>query len=170
MKGTSLLLGSALLVSAAGVQAQDDREANMAFFLDQPFTGNPSYNIGAFVSDDILLFGSVQAMDSDAMETQNVGAGARFYTAIVETENLGSFWDVSVNVGSSEATNPVGPGSTSERDSVSIGGSFGLEYSVTEAASISARVGVSYTDNETNNTSNDVLSIGNASVQLNFYW
>ncbi len=140
-------------------------ENNVAFqALGLP--GGPTYNLGMFLSDTTLAYGSVRVTNHEEGTNVSLGGGARLYQP--RAGALRTFID-----GSLSFTNLDGiddnAGGTIDGRIVTLGGFFGAEYLFSRNASFGAKVGGSFSDFG-GDLDFTTVDLGVAEVMFNFYF
>ncbi len=114
----------------------------------------PTYNIGFFVTDDLMPYGSItsQTIDDTAVLLRG---GTRYYLPL-GAGNMSTFAAGELTILSSDASDATG-----------LGGFVGAEYFVTPQFGISGRVGLRIVDPDRGDT---ITRIGAADMSVNFYF
>lgn len=164
----SLTFIACLTMGAA--HAETPREGSVALFLSEPFSssslldsavgggGGPTYNLGLFLSDDLLAYGSLRIINDDVGTSFGLGGGARFYqdtSGPIRTFFDGNlrYFSIDLDEGSANA--------------YSLGAFFGGEFNLAPKASLAVRVGAAYSDFDGDFST---LDLGVADVLLNIYF
>lgn len=166
---TSLAMVTALATTGMA-KATDPGEGDIALFLSN--LSMPAYNVGYFINDDVMGYGSLAISNDDNDSGARFGFGARIYGAPGTSQYIRTYWNASLH----HSTDGFRGGGTSlmslmdmddgGTDVTTLGGHFGAEFELAPRATLGAQVGV-----EINNTDNNtVLSLGTADLSLNYYF
>ena len=165
-----LALTFTTLFAINAAHAETPGEGDLALFLSEPFSssslvdaamgggGGPTYNLGMFLSDDLMAYGSLRIVNNDIGTNFGLGGGVRFYqntTGPIRTFFDGNlrFYSMDLDEGSASA--------------FSLGGFFGGEFNLAPRASLAVRVGAAYSDFDGDMST---LDLGVADVLLNIYF
>ena len=166
---TALAMSSALVAGTA--QADVPGEGTFTLFLTDLFSSplsvpggaagvpgvgisGPTYNVGYFVTDDIMPYGSLSVASADDTALL-FRAGSRFYAVPGDTGSLRTFADAELLYYSNF------------NDAIGLAGHFGMEYHVSRHFSVSGRVGASLVNPDEGDT---LISLGTANTGVNFYF
>lgn len=161
------LITTALLLSATA-HAEQPGEGDIALFLTQPFSSNslesfgatgPTYNLGLFLSDDLMAYGSLRLVNADGNTNLGLGGGARLYQEY-GAPYLRTFFDGNLSYTSLDD----GDGSF---NILQIGAFLGTEFNLAPRASLAVRVGATFTDVDGDF---NILDLGAADVLLSVYF
>ncbi|MBA3981108.1 MAG: hypothetical protein C0462_10960 [Alcanivorax sp.] len=162
----ALTLAAGLLAGTA--HAEQPGEGDFALFLTQPFSSNslesfgatgPTYNLGLFLSDDLMAYGSLRIVNADGNTNLGLGGGARLYQDF-GAPYLRTFFDGNLSYTSLDD----GDGSF---NILQLGGFFGTEFNLAPRASLAVRVGATFTDVDGDF---NILDLGAADVLLSVYF
>ena len=151
-------------------KATEPGEGDIALFMSN--LSMPAYNIGYFINDDVMGYGSLALTNDDDDSGIRFGAGARIYGAPGTSQHIRTYWNASLH----HTTDGFRGGGTSlvslmdmedgGTDVTTLGGHFGAEFELAPRATLGAQVGV-----EINNTDDTTLiSLGTADLNLNYYF
>jgi|GEM_PF-6117618 len=160
---TALLLALATVSGfshAAPVEQPGD--GDKALFISNVTTA-PTYNLGMFLNDKTMAYGTLRIISSDGDSAFGIGGGVRMYQE--RKSPLRTFFDANLMISSVDGV----------EDSFGIGGYFGAEYLAAKNVSIGAKVGATFSNVSPDapgpaGDSYTVLDIGVAEVMLNFYF
>ncbi|WP_111655381.1 hypothetical protein [Isoalcanivorax indicus] len=162
----AMTFAAGLMASAA--HAEQPGEGDFALFLTQPFSSNslesfgatgPTYNLGLFLSDDLMAYGSLRIVNADGNTNLGLGGGARLYQDF-GAPYLRTFFDGNLSYTSLDD----GDGSF---NILQLGGFFGTEFNLAPRASLAVRVGATFTDVDGDF---NILDLGAADVLLSVYF
>ncbi|MDF1628759.1 MAG: hypothetical protein P1U78_03090 [Alcanivoracaceae bacterium] len=140
-------------------------ESNVAFqALGLP--AGPTYNLGLFLSNDLMAYGSVRLINHEEGTNAALGGGVRLYQS--RPGALRTFLDGSLSYIKLDGVDD-NAGGTIDGDIVSLGGYFGAEYLFTKNASVAAKVGGAFSDFG-GDLDFTTLDLGVAEVMFNFYF
>ena len=142
-------------------------ENNVAFqALGLP--GGPTYNLGLFLSDTTMAYGSVRLTNHEEGTNVSLGGGARLYQP--RAGALRTFFDGSLSLTNLDGiADPNGGPGTIDGRIITLGGFFGAEYLFSRNASFGAKVGGSFSDFG-GDLDFTTLDLGVAEVMFNFYF
>lgn len=141
-------------------------ESNVAFqALGLP--AGPTYNLGLFLSDDMMAYGSVRLINHEEGTNASLGGGVRLYQS--RPGALRTFFDGSLSFVNLDGIADPNGGPDIDGRIISLGGYFGAEYLFSKNASVGAKVGGAFTDfgGDLDFTTTD---LGVAEVMFNFYF
>jgi|SRR5690554_588125 len=137
-------------------------EGDKALFLSEAFTGSPTYNLGMFLSDKTMVYGTFRIESGKGYTDFGLGGGARLYQD--RPGSLRTFFDGNIGLDVNESTGI-------KVTTFGIGGFFGAEYMASKNASIGAKVGATLASSSASGGgSSTVFELGAAEVMLNFYF
>ncbi len=163
----SLVMVTAIATSGMA-KATTPGEGDIALFLSN--LSMPAYNIGYFINDDIMGYGSLALTNDDDDSGVRFGVGARIYGAPGTSQHIRTYWNVSLD----HTTDGFRGGGNlislmdmdNGTDVTTLGGHFGAEFELAPRATLGAQVGV-----EINNTDDaTMISLGTADLSLNYYF
>ena len=183
-KVSALILASSFFASASSNVAAQPSEGDMSLFLSNTFSesnlafdllglpAGPVYNIGYFLNDDLMAYGSLRIINHEEGTNLGLGLGARFYQAgsgQLRTFIDGSFSYATVEVaGIGDLGLDDDDGST-DISIMSLGGFFGAEYMFSPNFSVAAKVGATFTDYG-KDADATTLDLGAVDIMFNFYF
>jgi hypothetical protein len=141
-------------------------ESNVAFqALGLP--AGPTYNLGLFLSNDTLAYGSVRLINHEEGTNIALGGGVRLYQP--RPGPLRTFLDGSLSFVNLDGIADPNGGPDIDGRIISLGGYFGAEYLLSKHASVGAKVGGAFTDFG-GDLDFTTLDLGVAEVMFNFYF
>lgn len=142
-------------------------ESNLAFQL-LGLPAGPVYNLGMFLSDDTMAYGSVRLINHEEGTNISLGGGMRMYQP--RPGPLRTFLDGSLNVTSLEGlADPTAGGAGTDARLISLGGYFGVEYLFSKNISAGGKVGATLTDFG-GDVDGTTIDLGTVEVMFNFYF
>lgn len=143
-------------------------ESNIAFQA-MGLPAGPTYNLGLFLSNDMMAYGSVRLINHEEGTNFAFGGGARLYQP--RPGPLRTFLDGSLSFTSIDDLDASAGGGAAATDAriISLGGFFGAEYLFSKNISVGGKIGGTYTDfgGDLNFTT---LDLGVTEVMFNFYF
>ncbi len=155
MRKLSTVIAILTVFAAGTARAEQPSSGDFTLFFTNAFSSSsPSYNVGMFVTPDIMPYAGIRVF-REGNTSISVNGGSRFYMLPGSSGNLRTFADAEITVFSNGI------------DTLGLGGYIGAEYHVARQASIAARVGFMIQDRDPGNTRYD---LGAADVILSFYF
>lgn len=179
MKLQRSLIALTALMFAGTATAQtstEPQEGDTALFLSN-ISAFPMYNVGYFLSNDLMGYGSLAFSNNDNDSGVAFGLGARIYGAPGTSEHIRTYWNADLqhttegfSGGSSSALASLGSfGGTS--DVTTVAADFGAEFELAPRATLGAQVGIQVQSMDgPQGGSMTQFNIGTADILLNYYF
>lgn len=174
-------LMAAALLTAGAAQAQEPAESDVALFVNN-ISVLPMYNVGYFLTDDLMGYGSLAYTSDDNDSGIAFGLGARIYGAPGSSEHIRTYWNAALNHtgegfyradGALASFGSLGGEAT---ETLALSADFGAEAELAPRFTIGVEVGLQWQDRETTDpttgstASNSIISLGTADLTLNYYF
>ena len=128
----------------------------------------PTYNLGLFLSNDTLAYGTVRLINHEEGTNIALGGGMRLYQP--RPGPLRTFLDANLTfINLDGVPDPAGGPNDIDGRILSLGGFFGAEYMVSKNASFGAKVGGTFSDFG-GDLDFTTIDLGVAEVMFNFYF
>ncbi len=170
------ILAALTLFTVGTAQAQKPASGDVALFVNN-ISALPMYNVGYFMSSDVMGYGSLGFTNDDNDSGVAFGVGARIYGAPGTSENIRTYWNASLRHNSEDYISSGGiasfGGGLAGRgiESTTLSADFGAEAELAPDFSVGAEVGLQWQDVEVaGGGDNSILSLGTADLTLNYYF
>lgn len=172
------ILSAVTLVTAGTAQAQKPEQGDVALFVNN-ISALPMYNVGYFVNDEVMGYGSLSFTSDDNDSGMAFGVGTRIYGAPGTSEHIRTYWNAALNYSGENYYRADGALASfgamgGNTETLGLSADFGAEAELAPRLTIGAEVGILWQDVETTagntTTSNSILSLGTADLTLNYYF
>lgn len=174
----SLIALTALMLAgtATAQTSTEPQEGDVSLFLSN-ISAMPMYNVGYFLNNDLMGYGSLSFSNNDNDSGVAFGLGTRIYGAPGSSEHIRTYWNADLqhttdgyNSGSTGLASFGGLGGVGN-DVTTVSADFGAEFELAPRATLGAQVGVQVLSTEDAvGDSMTQFNIGTADILLNYYF
>jgi hypothetical protein len=170
------ILAVALLFATGTARAQKPASGDVALFVNN-ISALPMYNLGYFMSEDVMGYGSLAFSNNDNDSGVAFGLGARIYGAPGSSQNIRTYWNADLQHttdgyvnGNSGLASFGGLGGLGN-DVTTLSADFGAEAELAPQFTLGVQVGLQVLSTEDSTGSSFTqINLGTADLALNYYF